>query len=72
MGTTVIASRFTDQEFADEAALFTDKADKWPQILTNFDDAAQMMGLHTSWTKTKLQNIGNGPQPSCGHTGQHS
>jgi len=20
--------------------------------------------LHTSWTKTKLQNIGNGPQPS--------
>ena len=33
-------------------------------ILTNFYDAAQTMGLHTSWTKTKLHNIGNGPQSS--------
>jgi hypothetical protein len=64
MGTTIGASRFMDQDYADDAALFTDKSEKWPLILSNFDDAAQTMGLHTSWTKTKLQNIGYRPQPS--------
>jgi len=29
----------------------------------NDDDAATTMGLHTSWEKTKLQNIGHGPPP---------
>ena len=64
MGTTVGTSRLTDQDYADDAALFTDNADKWPSILANFDDAAQTLGLHTFWTKTKLQNTSGGPPPS--------
>jgi len=63
-GTAVGAFRFTDQNHVDEAAPFAEKTDEWPRVLTDFDDAADTMGLHTSWTKTKLQNIGSGPQPS--------
>ena len=37
---------------------------KWPEILTTFDAAAETMGLHTSWQKTKIQNIGHGTPPS--------
>jgi len=39
MGAFVVASRFTDQDYADDAALFTDNTYKWPSILANFDDA---------------------------------
>jgi len=31
--------------------------------ISSVDDAATTMGLHTSWVKTKLQNIGYGPPP---------
>jgi len=60
MGTAVGAFRFTDQDYADDAALFTDKTDEWSRVLTDFDDVVHTMGLHTSWAK----NIGRGPQPS--------
>ena len=33
----------------------------WQAELKSFDDAATTIGLHTSWEKTKLQNIGFGP-----------
>jgi len=56
--------RFTDQDDADDAVLFTEKTDEWPRVLADFNDAAHTMGLHTSWAKTTLQNIGSGPQPS--------
>ena len=36
--------------------MFADSPARWPEILTGFDEAAQTMGLHTSWTKMKLQN----------------
>jgi len=54
MGPAVRAFRFTDQDYADDAALFTENADEWSRVLSNFDDAAQTMGLHTSCTKKKL------------------
>jgi len=43
------------------------------EILTNFDAASQTMGLHTSWSKTHLQNTGHGTAPQAvtiqgGHT----
>ena len=45
------------------AVLFTDDPGKWTQILTQFDRACQIMGLHMSWSKTCLQNTGYGPLP---------
>ena len=41
MGTTVGNSTFTDQDYADDAVLFTDDPGKWTQILTQFDTACQ-------------------------------
>jgi len=57
-------SQITDQAYADDGVLFTDCPSKWPEILTTFDAAAETMGLHTSWQKTKIQNIGHGAPPS--------
>ena len=36
---------------------------KWPYILSDFDEAAHTMGLNTSWSKTKTQNLGHGVTP---------
>jgi len=30
-----------------------------------FDEAAHTMGLNTSWSKTKIQNLGHGVTPAC-------
>ena len=64
MSVTVGSTRFTDQAYADDGVLFTDCRSKWPEILTAFDAAAETMRLHTSWQKTKVQNIGHGTPPS--------
>ena len=64
MGITVGSSRFTDQDYADDAVLFTDCPSKWPFILSSFDEAAHTMGLSTSWLKTKIQNLGHETIPA--------
>jgi len=37
---------------------------KWPYILSSFDEAAHTMGLNTSWSKTKIQNLGHAVTPA--------
>jgi len=64
MGITVGSTTFTDQDYADDAVLFTDDPIKWTQIPTSFEAAAQTMGLHTSWSKI-LQNDGYGTAPDA-------
>ena len=60
-GTTLGRAVFTDLDYADDAVLFAQDPGRWQAELKHFDDAATTMGLHTSWEKTKLQNIGYGP-----------
>jgi len=64
MGTTVGSSKFTDQDYADDAVLLSDCPSKWPHILSSFDEAAHTMGLNTSWSKTKIQNLDHGVTPA--------
>jgi len=64
MGSTVGSSKFTDQDYADDAVLFSDCPSKWPHILSSFDEASHTMGLNTSWSKTKIQNLGHGVTPA--------
>ena len=45
MGITVSSSKFTDQDYADDAVLFSDCPSEWPYILSSFDEAAHTMGL---------------------------
>jgi len=65
-GVNVRQSLFTDIDYADEAVLFAEDDAQWTSILESFDTAANTMGLHTFWTKTKIQNVASGPSPpSC-------
>jgi len=64
VGVKVSSTCFADQAYADDGVLFTDCPSKWPEILTTFDVAAETVGLHTLWQKTKIQNIGHGTLPS--------
>ena len=56
LGTDVVRWKFTDQVYADDAALFSSDAANWTSALMAFDSAAATMGLHTSWSKTRVQN----------------
>ena len=53
MGTTVGSSKFTDQDYADDAVLLSDCPSKWPHILSSFDEAAHTMGLNTGRLKSR-------------------
>jgi len=65
-GVNVGQSMFRDIDYADGAVLFAEDDTQWTSILESFDAAANKMGLHTSWSKTKIQNVASGPSPpSC-------
>jgi len=65
-GVNVGQSLFTDIDYADDAILFAEDDAQWTSILESFDAAANTMGLHTFWAKTKIQNVASGPSPaSC-------
>jgi len=65
-GVSVGQSPFTDIDYADDAVLFAEDDVQWLSILESFDKAANTMGLHISWAKTKIQNVASGPSPpSC-------
>jgi len=57
--------RRTNIDYADDAVLFAEDDVQWTSILESFDAAANTMGLHTSWAKTKIQHVASGPSPSC-------
>jgi len=59
------------QTYADDAVLFAQDPGRWQAELKRFDDAAATMGLHISWVKTKLQNIGYGPPPQSASVDGH-
>jgi len=71
-GVNVGQSMFTDVNYAVDAVLFTEDDAQWTSILESFDTAANTMGFHTSWTKTKIQNVASGSSPpSCVISGHH-
>jgi len=38
----------TDNNYADDAVLFTDDPTKWDYVFRNFEASADVMGLHTN------------------------
>ena len=62
-GVHVCNTRVTDIDYADDGVLFAPDPDNWSDILCSYETAASSMGLHINWLKTKLQNIGSGPDP---------
>jgi len=53
----------TDIDYADDVTLLVDTQDKYPIALSAMDEEASKFGLHVSWSKTKIQNLGCGPTP---------
>jgi hypothetical protein len=54
---------FSDIDYADDGALLNNTPLEWQKILIEYEEAANTMGLHTNWSKTKIQNIGAGSTP---------
>ena len=64
-GIMVGDTSFTDLDYSDDAAPFIGEPAQWPVSLQRFEEEAGMMGMHTSWAKTKIQNCTSlGPHPA--------
>ena len=61
LGIQVGSSTFTDIDYADDAVLFTADPTEWEEVLLSYETAANTMGLHCNWQKTKVQNVGAAP-----------
>ena len=57
-------SNITDLVYADDTALLLPYMGDAASCLSSFSVAAAPLGLKISWEKTKLQNLGSGPQPT--------
>ena len=66
-GIEVETTHLTDINYADDAVLSTDNSDNWASVLYNFEVSSNAMGLHTSWLKTKIQNVRASAAPNIIH-----
>ena len=55
---------FTDLDYADDVVLLAHKVDDIHSALEVFETTSQL-GLHVSWQKTKIQNLGVGESTPC-------
>ena len=59
-------------DYADDVVLFAHKMDDFHGAPEVFETTASQLGLHISWQKTKIQNLGAGQStpcpPVCGHS----
>ena len=62
-GITMGSAMFTDLVYADDTALLMPSARNAAESLQSFRDSATHLGLHISWPKTKLQNLGSSSKP---------
>src|SRR5208282_3562259 len=59
-GINISGSTFTDTDYANDIAVVDRDIHQLPRVLQNIDQESAKLGLHISWTKTKIQNIGAG------------
>jgi len=64
-GIRVGSSSFTDLVYADDTTLFATSSQSVVESMSSFQNAASVFGMHISWPKTKVQNLGTG-QPLSG------
>ena len=69
---TVGQQHFTDLVYADETTFLVDSPTQASSCLSSFSEAAAVtvFGLRISWPKTKIQNVGSGPQPPSYNSGR--
>ena len=59
-GQTISDEHFSDIDYADDIATVDENPVALSDTLERMEDACSALGLHISWTKTKIQNIGAG------------
>jgi len=62
-GISVGQFSFTDLLYTDDRTMFLPSTADTSPCLASFSQTAASLGLEVSWPKTKLQNLGHGPQP---------
>jgi len=62
-GITMGQRHFTDLVYVDDTTFFVDSPTQASSCLSSFSEAAAVFCLRISWPKTKIQNVGSGPQP---------
>jgi len=60
-GVEISGDQFSDIDYAGDIATLDVDPVNLAATLTNMESACCDLGLHISWTKTKVQNIGAGP-----------
>jgi len=60
LGIRVGQHTFDDLDYADDGALLPSARASTTALLQRFDEEAGHLGLHVSWAKTKIQNVGHG------------
>ena len=60
-GITLSGDHFSDAEYADDVAAMEYDPTDIARSLENIEAASSELGLHISWAKTKVQNLGAGP-----------
>ena len=62
-GIAVGPHSFTDLVYADYTTFLVDSSPSGAfSCLSSFNETTSVFGLHTSWPKTKIQNLGSGPE----------
>jgi len=62
-GTAVVPHSFTNLVYADDTTFLVDSPSDASSCLSSFNETASVFRLHTSWPKTKIQNVGSSPEP---------
>ena len=60
-------SFFSGFDYADDVALVDDSFDSLSETLSRMKTVSSRFGLKINWSKTKIQNIGWGTDPSITH-----
>ena len=60
LGIRVGQNTFDDLDYADDCALLPSDRTLMTALLERFYEEASHLGLHVSWAKTKIKNVGHG------------
>ena len=64
-GIMLSRDHFSDADYADDVAVMEHDLTDISRSLENIEAASSALGLHISWAKTKVQNLGAGPPAAC-------
>jgi len=63
LGVVANGQYFVDLDYADDVpcSLWTIPSDSYIHVLNMLEEMSETVGIHQSWSKTKIQHLGAGP-----------